>query len=110
VEWGKAPWTLKAYVVITLAGAVFLAITTPGPVGPRLFIVPVEAVICFFLLQRVHWLWVLMIAFIPLGFALGVIEANLTWHGTVIGVVDLVLLLHPATRRFFRRAKISTAV
>lgn len=51
-------------------------------------------------------LWILMIAFVPLGFATGIIEGNVRWYGVGIGVVDLVLLLPPDTRRFFRREEI----
>jgi hypothetical protein len=47
-----------------------------------------------------------MIAFVPLGFATGIIEGNVRWYGVGIGVVDLVLLLPPDTRRFFRREEI----
>jgi hypothetical protein len=106
VEWGTVPWTLKAYVVIALASAVIVAIVTPStPVPPRLFLVALAAVTCFFLLRVVRWLWLLMIAFIPIGFAQGLIEGNTRWYGIALGIVDLVLLLHPATRRFFRRQK-----
>lgn len=110
VEWGKAPWTLRAYVVIALAGAVVVAIVVPStPVALRLFLVAVTAVICFFLLRRVRWLWLLMIAFIPLGFVQGAIEGNMRWYGIAQGVVALFLLVHPTTLRFFRRAKVPSA-
>jgi hypothetical protein len=103
-EWGKAPWTLRAYVVIALASAVIVAIVVSStPVAPRLFLVALTAVTCFFLLRGVRWLWLLVLAFIPIGFALGLIEGNTRWYGIALGIVDLVLLLHPATRQFFRQ-------
>jgi hypothetical protein len=106
VEWGKAPWTLRAYVVITLAGAIVVAIVVSStPIAPRLFGVAFTAVVCFFLLRGVGWLWLLMIAFILLSFVLGVIEDNMRWYGIAQGVVALILLVHPTTRRFFRRAE-----
>jgi hypothetical protein len=110
VEWGKAPWTLQAYVVIALASTAIIAIVVPStPVPPRLFFVALMTATCFFLLRGVRWLWLLVIAFIPIGFALGLIEGNTRWYGIALGIMDLVLLLHPATRRFFRRQESPTA-
>jgi hypothetical protein len=104
VEWGKAPWTLRAYVVIALAGTVIVAVVVPStPVAARLFFVAITAVVCFFLLRAVRWLWLLMIASILLGFVLGAVEGKQRWYGIAQGVVALILLLHPATRRFFQR-------
>jgi hypothetical protein len=104
IEWGKAPWTLRAYVVIAVVGAVVIAIVVSStPLAPRLFLVAFEIVVCFFLLRRVRWLWLLMIAFIPLGFVQEVIEGNLSWHGIALSIVALVFLLHPATQEFFRQ-------
>jgi hypothetical protein len=106
VEWGKAPWTLRSYVVIALAGAVVIAIVVSStPVALRLFLVAFEVVVCFFLLRGVRWLWLVTIAFILLWFVQGVIEGNLRWYGIAQGIVALVFLLHPATRKFFGRAE-----
>lgn len=103
-EWGNAPWTLRAYVVISLAGAALIAVVAPAtPVAPRVFLVALAAVVCFFLLRRVRWLWITVIVLDVLGFAPLIIEGGLTWYGAVEGLVALVLLLHPDTRRFFRR-------
>jgi hypothetical protein len=103
VEWRKAPWTLRAYVVITVASVVVVTVVvlSSTPVTPRIFFVAFEVVVCIFLLRRVRWLWLFVIAFTLLGFALGMVEDNLTWHGIAEGIVTLVLLLHPATQEFF---------
>jgi hypothetical protein len=61
------------------------------------------AAVCFFLLRRVRWLWIITIVFVPLGFAMGILEGNLRWYGVALGLVDLTLLLLPDTRRFFQR-------
>lgn len=38
LHWTQAPWTLRAYVVIALAGTVVVAIVVSStPVAPRLF-------------------------------------------------------------------------
>jgi hypothetical protein len=106
VEWGRAPWTLRAYVLFAVVGAAVLAIVVSStPAAPRLFLVAFELVVCFFLLRRVRWLWLLTIAFILLGFVRGAIEGNMRWYGIAQGIVALVLLLHPATQEFFKRAK-----
>ena len=103
VNWGKAPRSLRVYVVIALVSSVITAIFVSAPVGPRVLLVPTAAVFCFFLLKGVPWLWIITIVFVPLGFAMSIIEGNVRWYGVAIGVVDLVLLLLPDTRRFFRR-------
>lgn len=101
-NWAEAPWTLRAYVVITLVGTVVVAIVASStPIVPLLFFVVFEAVVCFFLLRRIRWLWLLTLAFLFIGFALGAIEGNLTWDWIAEGIVGLVLLLHPATRHYF---------
>lgn len=104
VEWGKAPWALRAYVVLTVGGAVVTAVTASStPVAPLLFFVAFEAVVGFFLLRGVRWLWLVTIAFLIFGFVLGVVESNLKWWGIAEGVVALVLLTHPTTRRYFAK-------
>ena len=60
------------------------------------------AVVCFFLLRGVRWLWVLAIVFVSLGLAANIIEGDAKWYGVGVGVLGLVLLLLPDTRRFFR--------
>jgi hypothetical protein len=110
VEWGKAPWTLRAYVVISLAAVIVVAIVVPStPVTPRLFFVALQVVVCFFLLRGVRWLWLLMIALIVLGFIPEVIEGNLRWYGILQDIAALVFLLHPATREFFGGNQTATA-
>jgi hypothetical protein len=108
--WEEAPWTLRTYVVLAVVGAAVVAILVSSmPMAARLFFVGFELVISFFLLRRVRWLWILTIAFILLGFALGVIEGNLRWYGVVQSIVALFLLLHPSTQAFFRRPQLSAS-
>jgi len=101
-SWGRAPWSLRAYVVIALASSVVTAVTASAPVPSRVFSVSFTGVVCFFLLRGVRWLWVLAIVFILLGLAANITGGDAKWYGVVIGVVGLVLLLLPDTRRFFR--------
>jgi hypothetical protein len=103
VNWEKAPWSLRIYVLITLVGAVATAIFVSSPVVPRLFLVFVVAVFCFFLLRGVRWLWIITVAFVPLDLAIDIIGGNVRWYGVASGIVSLVLLLYRDTRHFFRR-------
>jgi predicted cobalt transporter CbtA len=66
-------------------------------------------VICFFLLQRVRWLWIATMVFTALGVVLGLVEGNARWYTPILAVVGLVLLLLPETRRFFQRAETPAA-
>jgi hypothetical protein len=109
VNWEKAPWSLRAYVILSLASSLIVAIVASSPILPRVFLVGFTIVICFFLLKGVRWLWILSIAFIPLGFAMAVAQGNVRWYSVALGVVDLILLIHPDTRRVFRREEIPVA-
>lgn len=65
--------------------------------------VALEAAVCFFLLRGVRWLWLFMLAAILVGFAMEAVEGSATWYGWPVGIINLALLLHPDTRRFFQR-------
>ncbi len=105
IEWGKVPWSLWAYVVLTTGGIVVVVLTASAPVTPLVFSVVFVLAWNFFLLRAVRWLWITTVAVFPLGFAFSLVTGTGTWHGYLIGLIEVGLLLHPSTRRFFGRAK-----
>jgi hypothetical protein len=69
---------LRAYVAISVVGAVVVAIVVPStPPGPRLLLVALALAVCFFLLRRVRWLWFATIALLLLAFVQSAVEGNL---------------------------------
>jgi hypothetical protein len=59
----------------------------------------------FFLLQAVRWLWIATVILVAFGTALNLATGVGTWYGNLNGLVAVVLLLLPATRRFFGTGK-----
>lgn len=101
IEWGKVPWSLWAYVVLTTGGIVVVVLTASVPVAPSIFAIALFLVWNFFLLRAVRWLWVatIVVGALELAFSLGTGAG--TWYGYLLGLIDLGLLLLPVTRRFF---------
>jgi hypothetical protein len=115
-EWGNAPWTLRGYVVWSLATQLILAILGTGtPVVLSIASFALQAIICFLLLRRERWVWILILALTLLSLAdtaiaVPLIGGSVRWYIIPLSLIDLFLLLHPATRRFFRREETSGAV
>ncbi len=101
IEWGKVPWSLWAYVVLTTGSIVVVVLTASVPVAPSIFSIVLFLVWDFFLLRAVRWLWIatVVVGALELVFSLGTGAG--TWYGYLLGLIDLALLLLPATRQFF---------
>jgi hypothetical protein len=71
------------------------------PAAPSIFSIVLILVWDFFLLRAVRWLWIatVVVGALELAFSLGTGAG--TWYGCLLGLIDLALLLLPATRRFF---------
>ena len=82
-----------------------LVFTVSTPVAPLIFSVVVILVWTFFLLRGVRWLWIATIALGLLGLTVNLVTDNGVWHGYLIGLMQLGLLLLPATRRFFDKGE-----
>jgi hypothetical protein len=101
IEWGKVPWSLWAYVVLTAGGIVVVVLTGSVPVAPSIFSIVLIFAWNFFLLRAVRWLWIATVVVGALEFAFSLSTGTGTWYGYLVGLIDLTLLLVPATRRFF---------
>lgn len=102
IRWRQVPWSLWAYVILTIGAMVVVVATASGPVAPSVFLVAVILVWNYLLLRGLRWLWI-GTTVLSAGFlAIDLLAGTGTWHGDVLGLVELGLLLAPPTRRFFR--------
>jgi hypothetical protein len=101
-DWGKVPFPLRAYVVLTTGGIVVTALVASVPVVPAIFTIVTTLVWNFFLIRGVRWLWIVTIIVGALTIGFDLITSTGTWYGISLGLVSLALLVLPATRRFFQ--------
>lgn len=109
IEWEKVPWSLWLYVAISVGQIFVLVFTASVPIAPLVFFVVLIAAWDFFLLRAVRWLWIGTVALGALILAIDLVTSTGTWHGDLIGAIDLGLLLLPATRRFFAASETAPA-
>jgi len=109
INWRRVPWSLWAYVALTTVGSCVSVLTGSTPIAPLIFAVMLILVWNFFLLKGLRWLWIAtaVLSALSIGFDLATDQG--TWHGDVIGLIGLGLLLVPATRRFFGAVKPAVA-
>jgi hypothetical protein len=101
IRWRQVPWSLWAYVVLTIVGIVRTVFTFSGPVALLLFAALFILVWDYFLLRGVRWLWVATIVVFVFYSVIDLLNGTGTWFGEVLGLIELALLLLPPTRRFF---------
>lgn len=99
-DWRRVPWPLWGYCILSLVGMIRLE-THHLRIEPRLFAVAFFLAWSYFLLAGVQWVWIATVAFGVLGLALDPILGTTTWYVLTSGLVGLVLLLLPATRRYY---------
>lgn len=95
----RAPLALRAYVAINVTASPVLAVLQ-SPV--RLIGLPIALLFAYFLLRQNRIAWFLAIAGQVIA-APTYITGHYSWIYFVWIGVDLILLLAPATRRFFSR-------
>jgi hypothetical protein len=101
IEWGRVPWCLWLYVAISIGHIVVLVFTASTPIAPFVFSIVFIVAWNFFLLRAVRWLWIGTVALGALILAVDLATGTGTWHGDLIGAIDLGLLVLPVTGRFF---------
>lgn len=103
IEWGKVPWALWAYVVLASAGIILAVVRASGstPAAPLVFAIVVILAWNYFLLRALRWIWIATVVLFALFLVFDLATWTGTWYGDFAGVVQLVLLLLPASRRFF---------
>jgi membrane protein implicated in regulation of membrane protease activity len=103
IEWKQIPWSLWAYSAIILLGTIVIEVKAHGPIPAKVLFTAVMLAWLYFLLKGMRWLWIVTIGIYVVGLILDVISGSLEWQGLALSVVSLMLLLLPATRRYFSR-------
>jgi hypothetical protein len=95
------PWSLWAYSAIVLLGIILVEFKVHGQVPSKLLFPIIMFAWLFFLLRGVRWVWIVTVGISILGFVPDVISGSIEWQGVASGLIGLVLLLLPVTRRYF---------
>ena len=102
IAWRQVPWTLWAFAVLTVAGLVVVLVRVPGDAHVKtltLYVI-ITAAWLYFLLKGVWWVWIATVGVGLVGTLFDLITGSWTWLGMTSGLVGLVLMLLPATRRY----------
>lgn len=103
-RWSEVPWSLWAFVALTTGDVIVPLATSSGPVGPWIFLVAFTLAWNYFMLRALRWLWIATIVVFAVFTGIDLITSTATWFGTLLGLIELALLLLPPTRRFFGAA------
>jgi hypothetical protein len=104
IEWGKVPWTLWGYALITVGSVVQFLLRVPYT-HPVLIVMFVALMVAWtvFLLKGVRWLWIATLIAFGLGFLQIVIFGPRIWWSLLLSLIPLALLLAPPTRLYFAK-------
>ena len=102
IAWRRVPWTLWAFAVLTVAGLAVVLARASGnaPVTALIVYVVLICAWLYFLLRGVRWVWMITVGVGLFGLIFDLITGSGTWLGIASGLVGLLLLLLPATRRY----------
>lgn len=102
IEWGEVPWTLWVFVALTTLAPVVVALTSSIKPALQVYFFLATLMWNFFLLRGVRWLWLATVIVGLLGAVVDLVTGIGTWHGHLLGLIEIALLVLPVTRRFFR--------
>jgi hypothetical protein len=102
IAWRRVPWTLWCFAVLTVAGVIVVLARGSGDahVKALAFYVVIAAAWLYFLLRGVRWVWMVTVGVELVGLLFDLITGSGTWLGDSSGLVGLMLMLLPATRRY----------
>jgi hypothetical protein len=102
IAWRRVPWTLWAFAVLTVAGLIVVLARASGnaPVTALVIYVVLICAWLYFLLRGVRWVWMITVGVGLVGLIFDLITGSGTWLDIASGLVGLLLLLLPATRRY----------
>lgn len=100
IKWRLVPWPLWVYSAGVLVGIVLIEIAH-GPIGVKVFYPAFVLGWLYFLLKGVRWVWIVTVGLGVLGFIPYLISGSISLMGLVWGLLTVVLLLLPVTRRYF---------
>jgi hypothetical protein len=101
IAWRQVPWTLWAFAVLTFAGLIVVLARASGnaPVPALIIYVVVILAWLYLLFRGVRWVWTITVGVGLVGLLFDLITGSGTWLGISSGLVGLLLMLLPATRR-----------
>ena len=108
IEWGRVPWPLWFFVVLTAGVVTWAGLQVSGPIAAQLLFGAVTVAWLFSLLSGIRWVWIVTVAFNVLTSCINLaIEAagHSPWYQVALMVAVsagyIGLLLLPTTCRFF---------
>jgi hypothetical protein len=101
IAWRRVPWTLWAFAVLTVAGLIAVLARASGsaPVAALIIYFVVILAWLYLLFRGVRWVWMVTVGVGLVGLLFDLITGSGTWLGISSGLVSLLLMLLPATRR-----------
>jgi hypothetical protein len=107
IDWDRIPWPLWAFALLLAAGMIQVEVLAHDSFLVKVLFALLMLAWAFFLLKGERWLWILTVAISILGFIPVLISGSFISLGTAITLIGLVLLLLPATRRYFARETVA---
>jgi hypothetical protein len=101
IAWRRVPWTLWAFAVLTVAGLIVVLARASGDAPVAVLIVYVALILAwlYLLFRGVRWVWIVTVGVGLVGLLFDLVTGSGTWLGVSSGLVALLLMLLPATRR-----------
>jgi hypothetical protein len=102
IAWRRVPWTLWAFAVLTVAGLIVVLARASGDAPVAVLIIYAVLILAwlYFLFRGVRWVWMLTVGVGLVGLLYDLITGSGTWLGVSSGLVALLLMLLPPTRRY----------
>ena len=100
IDWDKLPWSLRVYAFLIGIGAIVVVTQAHRVAGIAIFVVLILTWL-YFLLRGSRFLWIVTVGISVLGLMTDLAFYSFTILGFATGIVGLVLLVLPSTRRFF---------
>lgn len=101
IELKQVPWPLWVYSAVMLLSVIVVEAKAHAPIlAVALYLVTVFAWL-YFLLKGLRWIWIATVGLSVVGLILYPIADSINWGGIAMSLIGLLLLLLPATRRYF---------
>jgi membrane-bound ClpP family serine protease len=101
IELKQVPWPLWAYSAVMLLGVIEVEARAHAPILAMVLYLLVVFAWIYLLLRGVRWVWIATVGLYVLGLIMYLIADSINWEGIALSLIGLLLLLLPATRRYF---------